>query len=75
MTAEIQTFSATGQSTGSRLVSINHTAKRLGLSRRTVYRMIDRGELPLPVKVGTSTRFFAEDIDRFLEELRLQNSA
>lgn len=57
-----------------RLISIAKAAHRLGLSRRTIYRMVDRGELPLPVKVGSSTRFFEEDLDHFLDGLRQQRT-
>ena len=42
----------------------------LGLSVRSVYRLVDRAELPAPVKIGGSSRFFQSDLDRFLAELR-----
>ena len=54
------------------LVSLRMVAARLNLSVRAVYRLIARGLLPRPVKVGGATKFFESDITRYLESLQAQ---
>lgn len=52
------------------LISLRVVAKRLELSVRAVYRLIARGDLPNPVKVGGATRFFESDINGYLASLQ-----
>lgn len=54
------------------LISLRSVATRLNLSIRAVYRLVARGLLPRPVKVGGATRFFESDIAQYLESLRSQ---
>ena len=52
-----------------KLITIKETAYRLSISRATLYRMINRGELPKPIQItscGGCPRFKEEDIDNFL---------
>lgn len=52
-----------------KLLTIKETAYRLSISRATLYRMVQRGELPKPIQItanGGSPRFKEEDIDNFL---------
>jgi excisionase family DNA binding protein len=43
-------------------------AERLAYSERTVGRLAARGELPLPVRLGSSlVRWNADEIDRYIE--------
>ncbi len=56
---------------GDRLVTIAETARRLSVSDRHVWRMISRGELPEPVRVGRSTRLCVSDVDGYVERLKL----
>ena len=56
------------------LISLRCVASRLNLSVRAIYRLIARGELPRPVKVGGATRFFESDIARYMESLHAQRS-
>lgn len=52
------------------LISISELQQRLKVSRATVYRMIERGELPEPVKLGPRmSRFRQSDIDQALAKL------
>lgn len=53
-----------------RLISLRDAAARLSLSQRAVYRLIAKGDLPRPVKVGGATRLYASDIDTYLETLK-----
>jgi excisionase family DNA binding protein len=46
-------------------LTVHETAKRLGISVPTVYRLIDRGELP-SVKIGRARRIPLERLDSFL---------
>ncbi len=52
---------------GEQLISIDETGTRLGVCRRTVSRLIDKGKLRL-VRVGRLARVRQSDVDRFIEE-------
>lgn len=52
------------------LISLKAAAARLDLSLRAVYRLIARGDLPRPVKVGGSSKLFMSDLDAYLEALK-----
>jgi len=58
--------------TPEKLISLRSTAERLDLSLRGVYRLIARGQLPRPVKVGASTKFFESDLQAYLATLQAQ---
>lgn len=51
------------------LLRIGVAAERLGVSRRTLYRLIDAGEIAA-VPVRRSRFIPADEIDRFLQRLR-----
>jgi excisionase family DNA binding protein len=51
------------------LLTIAETAAMLSISRRTLYRLMNSGEL-LPVRVAGRRRFRPVDIDSFLERNR-----
>jgi excisionase family DNA binding protein len=57
-----------------KLISIRVAAQRLDLSVRAVYRLIARGEIPRPIKVGGATRFFESDIANYFESLKSQRN-
>jgi excisionase family DNA binding protein len=50
-----------------RLVSINEFASRLGFSRRQIYRLQHRQEIPPPVKIGRVVRWPESEIAAFIE--------
>ena len=52
-----------------RLLGIRAAAGYLGVSRATVERLVNRGELPI-VKVAGSTRYDVEDLDGYIETNR-----
>lgn len=52
------------------LFSMSGAARKLSLSRRTLERLISRGDFPAPVKIGRSSRVMREDISNYLEQLR-----
>lgn len=57
-----------------RLISLAEAGERLSLSKRAIYRLIAKGDLPRPVKVGGATRLYASEISTFLETLKTTRS-
>lgn len=56
--------------TGERLVPLPYLLQRLSVSRATAYRMIARGELPQPVKLGSRMiRFRLSELDSAIAKL------
>jgi excisionase family DNA binding protein len=51
------------------LVSIPTAAKHLNISVRGVYRLIASGDLPRPIKVGGSTKFFDHQLRAYMDAL------
>lgn len=52
------------------LLTARQVADRLCVSIRTLYRLLDRGELPQPVRYTRKlVRWKRSDIDRYLESL------
>ena len=47
------------------LIGINHLAQRLGLSRRTIHRILARGELP-SIRIGGRRLVRIEAVQRWL---------
>lgn len=48
-------------------LKIKDLAKYLNVTERTIYNLLERGDLP-GFKVGASWRFRKEDIDKWIEE-------
>ncbi len=57
-----------------RAVTLQTAADTLGISKRTLHRLIAAGEFPKPIKVGASTRVLVEDIVAFIQ-LQRQKAA
>jgi excisionase family DNA binding protein len=51
------------------LLSLREVAQMLGISERTVYRLMEDGELH-PFKMGKSWKFEQPDIEAYLDRLR-----
>ncbi len=49
------------------LLTIKDVMTRLQVSRATIYRLIERGELK-PFKIGRSLRFDEQDLDAFIDK-------
>jgi predicted DNA-binding transcriptional regulator AlpA len=60
----------------SNLVSVRYLAARLGVSVRTVWRLMagDRN-FPKPVKVGRCTRFVLSEVESYVQGLLTQRKA
>jgi excisionase family DNA binding protein len=55
-------------------LTVIETAIRLGISVATVYRLIDRGDLP-SVKIGKARRIPSERLDSFLAKKTIPNDS
>jgi predicted DNA-binding transcriptional regulator AlpA len=53
-----------------RLLKLKTVAKNLGISERGVYRLIARGILPPPIKIGRCSRLFESDVLALKERLK-----
>jgi excisionase family DNA binding protein len=49
------------------LLTLKELCRRTGVHRSSVYRMIRRGEWPMPLKLGASSRWPAEEVDAALQ--------
>jgi len=55
---------------GEPLKTVRETAIRLRASIRTVWRLVDKGKLPPPIRVGREACFYQSDIEDYLRKLR-----
>ena len=55
---------------GDSLLTLDKVAELLSVTKRTVYRLIAKGELAKPRKVGHSVRFFVSDVTAYFERLK-----
>jgi predicted DNA-binding transcriptional regulator AlpA len=51
------------------LVPLPRVAQRLGISTRSVWRLVSAGELAAPVHVGGARRWQPEDVARYLSDI------
>ena len=49
------------------LVKDHEVARMLDVSKRTVWRMVSAGQIPLPVRLGGNTRWRLLDIQNWIE--------
>jgi excisionase family DNA binding protein len=52
-------------------VSTKEAARRLGITTRTLYRLIDSGQIPA-YKFGRVIRLQAEEVDQFIDSARIE---
>lgn len=52
------------------LLTLAEAGDRLSLSTRAVYRLIARGELPQPIKVGGASRLLESDLTTLIQKLK-----
>jgi prophage regulatory protein len=50
-----------------RLITVKELAEMLAISTRHVYRLLDSGQLPKPLKLGAAIRWDYDTICRWLE--------
>lgn len=49
------------------LLSLKDLESIVNFSKSKIYRMVDAGQMPRPMKIGTSTRWRAADIKRWID--------
>ena len=54
------------------MIALGEFADLCRVTKRTVYRLIAKKELPQPLKVGHSVRFLKSDVTAYFERLKLQ---
>lgn len=52
-----------------RLLRVKDVAAICGVSTRHIYRLKDRGQMPAPMKLGSSTRWRERDISEWIENM------
>ncbi len=52
------------------LLTLAEVGTRLSLSTRAVYRLIARGDLPQPIKVGGASRLLESDLATLIQKLK-----
>lgn len=53
-----------------RLISLRQAASRLGISTRALYRLMAKGDIPPPVKVGGASRLYESDLNAYMDQLK-----
>lgn len=48
-------------------LNVSEVAQLLSVSKRTIYRLLDSGLVPKPIKLGNATRWRRRDIELFVE--------
>lgn len=57
-----------------KLMKFKEFAQAISVSTRQLWRMINSGDVPQPIKQGRTRYFFAEDLESHLTKLRKQRS-
>jgi prophage regulatory protein len=51
------------------LIDFKQTSVKVRMGRSRIYALIGEGSFPAPVKIGTSSRWIAHEIDAYIEQL------
>jgi excisionase family DNA binding protein len=65
-------FFASGGFVNSQFYKTNELAKFLNVSRWTVNRMVESGDLPKPIRVGSRYRWFIAEIESWLQQRAME---
>ncbi len=52
------------------LLRVEQVADIIGVSKRTVWRLVSGGQLPQPVSIGRCRRWKHADVEQFVKELK-----
>jgi prophage regulatory protein len=55
-------------------LTVKQVIARTGLSRSTIWRLVRKGDLPSPIKIGRSVRWRESDLDKWEEEIAQQTA-
>lgn len=50
------------------MIDVREVATILSISTRSVWRLVSRGDLPQPIRLGRTVRWRSTDIDRWIED-------
>lgn len=56
-------------------LTIDEVAEALRIHRTQLYKLVQTGELPKPVKLGRSSRYLKSEIEQFMLDLRRKQNA
>lgn len=56
------------------LLSLEDAATSLAISKRTLCRLISRGDFPAPLKIGRASRVSRRDLVNYVDQLLLSRS-
>jgi excisionase family DNA binding protein len=56
------------------LLTLAEVARRLRICSRGVWRLVARGELPAPVKVGSAARWLESEVRMYLEKIKKERN-
>ncbi|MBX3412419.1 MAG: helix-turn-helix domain-containing protein [Pirellulales bacterium] len=48
------------------MITVDELATILGLSKRTIWRLLSAGEIPKPIRLGGSTRWVLAEIEAWI---------
>jgi len=51
-----------------KLINASKLAEILGISQRTIWRLISKGQLIQPVRIGTSVRWRLDQVNQWIEQ-------
>ena len=68
--SHVSVLSTPSQASLTALLTFEQAADELSVSRRTLARLVSRGEFPPPLKIGRSSRIHPDDLAAYLEKLR-----
>lgn len=51
------------------LIDFKQTSAKVRMGRSRIYALIGEGNFPAPVKIGTSSRWIAHEIDAYIKQL------
>ena len=51
------------------LVNVRDVGRMLGISGRTVWKLLKNGQFPEPVRIGRSTRWRVSDVEEHIRKL------
>lgn len=58
--------------TQERLLTITEVGEMIGRARASIYRDLNAGVIPQPVRVGSSVRWPLSEINAYIEDLKAQ---
>ncbi len=57
------------------MLTVEEVAADLQISQKTIYRLVDRGEFPKPVKIGGKNRVLRDDYQSYIRLLKPETLA